>query len=442
MPINLNHTAEDLRLIRDPKNTTRHRQDYDDKFKYDRAGIRPHHIDDIVKAIYEDLDILANAEASPNLTDLGDVVITSAQLNDILTWNGTEWVNQPAPASTVITQLDPVISAQTTPPVSVTLGDRYLITATATGAWVGKEKKIAEWNGGSWDYTTPVTDNTVYVTNTLTTYRYNGTAWVQFQGTSILNNGNSVGNTLNIGTNDSFDVILKRNALERLRLTSTGVKINNLYSLPTTDGANGQVIITDGSGTTSWGTVNSLPNQSTHAGQYLTTNGTTASWATVDSLPTQTGNNGKFLTTDGSNASWATVDLSGYVSTSGSYSNPTWITSLAYSKLTGAPTTVSTFTNDSGYITSSALSPYLTSATAASTYQPLDATLTALAGLSTGSNKIPYSTGTDTFSQLDFSTSTSLGTSDTTIPSQKAIKTYADTVASSATKLFNYYNFI
>jgi len=58
--------------------------------------------------------------------------------------------------------------------------------------------------------------------------------------------------------------------------------------------------------------------------------------------------------------------------------------------------------------------------------QGLDATLTALAGLATGANKIPYSTGTDTFSQLDFSTSTSLGTSNTTIPSQNAIKTYVD----------------
>lgn len=59
-------------------------------------------------------------------------------------------------------------------------------------------------------------------------------------------------------------------------------------------------------------------------------------------------------------------------------------------------------------------------------YQPLDATLTALAGLATGANKIPYSTGTDTFGQLDLSTSTSLGTSDTTLSSQKAVKTYAD----------------
>jgi hypothetical protein len=41
------------------------------------------------------------------------------------------------------------------------------------------------------------------------------------------------------------------------------------------------------------------------------------------------------------------------VYTTGSYSDPSWITSLSYSKLTSAPTNVSAFTNDAGYITSS-----------------------------------------------------------------------------------------
>jgi len=49
------------------------------------------------------------------------------------------------------------------------------------------------------------------------------------------------------------------------------------------------------------------------------------------------------------------------------------------------PTNVSSFTNDSGYITSSALSPYLTSANAASTYQPIGSYLT---GLTVGSTAI------------------------------------------------------
>ncbi len=51
------------------------------------------------------------------------------------------------------------------------------------------------------------------------------------------------------------------------------------------------------------------------------------------------------------------------VFTTGSYSNPSWISSLAYSKLTGAPAVPSNtneLTNGAGFITSSALSGYAT----------------------------------------------------------------------------------
>ena len=93
------------------------------------------------------------------------------------------------------------------------------------------------------------------------------------------------------------------------------------------------------------------------------------------------------------NRSWTVGD----VLTSGSYSDPSWITALAYSKLTGAPTNISTFTNDSGYITSAALSGYLLSSTAASTYQPLDADLTAIAAL-TGTSGFLKTNGAGTWS--------------------------------------------
>lgn len=59
--------------------------------------------------------------------------------------------------------------------------------------------------------------------------------------------------------------------------------------------------------------------------------------------------------------------------------------------------------------------------------QSLDATLTALAGLSTGANKIPYSTGTDTFGQLDFVDEDDMvSNSATSIPSQQSVKAYVD----------------
>lgn len=74
--------------------------------------------------------------------------------------------------------------------------------------------------------------------------------------------------------------------------------------------------------------------------------------------------------------------LSGYgitdpiVLTSGSYSNPAWLTSLVWGKLTGTPTT------RSGYGITDA--------------QPLDSELTAIAGLTSGADLLPYFTGSGT----------------------------------------------
>lgn len=82
---------------------------------------------------------------------------------------------------------------------------------------------------------------------------------------------------------------------------------------------------------------------------------------------------------------------------------------------------------------------------ATNAFQANDATLTALAGLATGANKIPYSTGTDTFSQLDLDTDGTLAAnSDTKIASQKASKTYIDTKFASGSignLLYMYNNF-
>ena len=62
-----------------------------------------------------------------------------------------------------------------------------------------------------------------------------------------------------------------------------------------------------------------IPDNTGHAGEFLTTDGSVNSWATVDALPSQTGNSGKYLTTDGTNPSWATLNTDGNTTTKGLY---------------------------------------------------------------------------------------------------------------------------
>jgi hypothetical protein len=74
----------------------------------------------------------------------------------------------------------PVIQFQSSPPALPNSGDRYVVTATGTGDWTGKENQIAQWNGTSWDFTVP---SEGYALRNLTTNNilmYDGSAWGNF----------------------------------------------------------------------------------------------------------------------------------------------------------------------------------------------------------------------------------------------------------------------
>ena len=58
----------------------------------------------------------------------------------------------------------PVQNIAATPPTLPTAGDRYIVaSASATGAWAGKENTIAEWRGTAWRFTSPTFGFTTFV---------------------------------------------------------------------------------------------------------------------------------------------------------------------------------------------------------------------------------------------------------------------------------------
>lgn len=87
-----------------------------------------------------------------------------------------------------------------------------------------------------------------------------------------------------------------------------------------------------------------LPSQANNSGKYLTTNGSTTSWGNIDALPSQANNAGKFLTTDGTTASWSQDPFSNWDKDYNDLINTPTIPVV--------PATVSSFTNDAGYLTS------------------------------------------------------------------------------------------
>ena len=68
----------------------------------------------------------------------------------------------------------------TDPPGGPAPNDRYIVASPATGAWVGKEDRIAQWNGASWDFILPTEGFTAWVADEDFWYTYNGSWAVEF----------------------------------------------------------------------------------------------------------------------------------------------------------------------------------------------------------------------------------------------------------------------
>ena len=188
--------------------------------------------------------------------------MTSGATNGyILTSDGSgnaSWQAVASPSATTIS-IDPVLSITSTPPMSPNDGDRYLVSSASTGDFSGQTNNIAEWDGSVWTFYVPSTDDIVYVSGVLLTYRFNGSLLSSFKwevygfGVAILQNGNTFNGPMFIGTNDNQIVNIKSSGGTRMFISpSNGVTIGRNQSLNPSNvflkigGTNGQSNISTG----------------------------------------------------------------------------------------------------------------------------------------------------------------------------------------------------
>jgi hypothetical protein len=119
------------------------------------------------------LELLANAAANQTLANT-----TFAQLNQLV---------QPA-----------AVDRTNAPPGSPVDEALYIITATATGAWAGKENQLAYWlaSTGAWQYIAPREGMLIHVNDENVYYKYDGSVWGIFSGGGGSVSWGDIGGTL------------------------------------------------------------------------------------------------------------------------------------------------------------------------------------------------------------------------------------------------------
>jgi hypothetical protein len=74
----------------------------------------------------------------------------------------------------------------TAPPVPPTKGQRYIIAATATGAWATHEKAIALYTGSTWEFIAPTEGFICWIKDENLFYKYDGSTWSSLTTASAL----------------------------------------------------------------------------------------------------------------------------------------------------------------------------------------------------------------------------------------------------------------
>jgi hypothetical protein len=289
-----------------------------------------------------DYDDLSNKPTVPTTLDsLTDVVITSATNGQGLQFDGTNWINSNAGSGTV-TSVDmsvptglavsgnPVTTSGT---LAVTYATGYAIPTTAKQTeWDTAYTDRLKWDGGSTGLTastgrtslgaTTVGGNLFTLTNpsAVTFVRLNADNTVSALSASDFRTAIGAGTSSTTGTVTSVDMSVPTGlSVSGNPVTSSGtlaVTFSAGYSIPTTTSQ------TNWDTAYSWGNHASAGYALDSAVVKLTGDQTIAGTKTFSSTITGSISGNAGTVTNG-------------VVTTGSYSDPTWITSLAGSKITG-----------------------------------------------------------------------------------------------------------
>ena len=125
--------------------------------------------------------------------------------------------NEALRALDALVQLSVTSRAMPAPPATVADGDRYIVAATASGAWSGQALHIAAWQDGAWSFFVPRTGWLVYIADEAKLVVFDGAQWA-LTGGAI----SSVNPIALVGVNATAD------ATNRLAVKSPATLLDNV----------------------------------------------------------------------------------------------------------------------------------------------------------------------------------------------------------------------
>jgi hypothetical protein len=121
-----------------------------------------------------------------------------------------------------------VVNRSTTAPPGGSAGDRYIIAATATGVWAGRENYIAQWTGTTWVYYAPKKGMQVYCDVEACNLIYTGTVWQALTGETVFAARRTTTQSVSGATDIEWDHQLKHNTNSRVFAHDTSTDPENI----------------------------------------------------------------------------------------------------------------------------------------------------------------------------------------------------------------------